>query len=402
MRFGPVRLLTLGSRWHGRSVYLHLDEKGIQGIELSDAPPLAEISVGWVDLLAWTRQPEMPSSESLHSLAERARKGGFTHVLVGGWGGWHEPAVLAKLYSDAVGLPVWMHFLAAWATPEGNLAPLESLRAEGAAGWSIPPYQPIPWRTLIQALPYLRYLGGPVFLLPFWEAAQGEIGVSETLSLALSGWRGTPVFAETVAIHAIAALHRALGSMMCIGPLSSKEGQEVAQFYGLQTFTSISYLVAHAEKLLSYNPFWKLHPPLRSAADQRYLGQAVLSREMLVASGDILPPAEEKNIEWSAAAIGQPTVHVFASLLWETGGTLSSEGWAPEKLIQLLAENPRRFLGISPFGLEVGAPLDFTVFRIEDRAEPLSAPWSEYTSALRVLGTIRCLADAHSLQSQMS
>ncbi|MEN3040897.1 MAG: hypothetical protein ABDH66_05100 [Bacteroidia bacterium] len=402
MRFGPVRLRAEGLPEHGHSVYLHLEARGLREIAPADEPPRAEISVGWVDMLSWTRQPAMSSAESLHSLAERARRGGITHLFVGGWTGWHDPSVLAQVRAEVESLPVWIHCLATWATPEGYLAPVESLRLEGAAGWTLPPHQSIPWRTLVQALPYLRHLGGVLLVLPFWEAAPGEMGVSETPLLALSGWRGIPEWAESIAIHALAALHQAYGGRMLIGPLTSAAGHKIACDYGLSSFTTISYLIAHAGELLAYDPFWKLHPPLRGPEDQRALAEAAFQGQLHVASGDILAPPEEKNLEWTAAAIGQPTVDAFAPLLWKVGSQFDSGGKAVSKLVWLLSEMPRRFLGLAPFKVEVGMPLDFTVFRIEENSYDLPPPWNKYSSTLRVMGTIRSLADAYNLQSQMS
>lgn len=336
-------------------------------------------------------------------MAERARRGGFTYLLVGGWHGWAEPALIAQVRKETQEAAAWILPLASWADEKGNIAPLESLRAEGAVGWCLPPHQSLPWRTLIQVLPYVRYLGGPLFLLPFWESAGGETGVPETPLLALAGWEGIPPYAETIAIHIIATLHRTYGGNLWVGPITTQEGLYLTRQYGLPAFTGLAYVVADAEKLLSYDPRWKLHPPLRAPEDRQALLAALHAESITIAAWDLAPPIEEKHREWATAAVGQPVLEYFAQLLWtalQAGGEKNE--LVLSRLVRLLAERPRAALGLPAVSFQRGHPIDFTVFRIEEEAQPLPKPWEAYMSSLRVLGTIRCLADAHNLQSHIA
>lgn len=401
MWFGPVQVVSPGSPWHGKAVYLKLTEKGIETITFTAEEPRARLSPGWIDVGAWTWQPQVPSAESLFSLAKRAQRGGFSQVLVGGWHGWSEPALLAQIRAEASDLPAQLHFIAAWADADGNIAPVESLRLEGVVAWALPPLGRISWKTFAKVLPYLRYLGGVVFVLPFWEGAGGEMGVPEAPELALAGWEGIPPYAETVAVHAIAALHRAYGAYVVVGPLTTAEGIRLIREYGLAGFTGISYLAAHAGELLTYAPIWKLHPPLRQKADQASLREAVYERNLFVASWDINPPAEDKHKEWLSAAVGQPTLEQVAPLLWAILRERVDVWEASELLVYILSEKPRHLLGIGPSAIQEGFPLDFTVFR-QGELRALPHPWEGYRSDLEVLGTIRCLADAYSLQNQIA
>lgn len=276
IRLGPVRVADHRSPWQGRAVYLELGPAGIQAISPTEEPTQIWVSSGWVDVCAWSNQPQLPAQESVAALAERARKGGFTTLLVGGWHGWHEPELLAQVRTFTPSLSVKLLLLAAWANPEGSIAPLESLRAEGAFGWTLPPEWPLPWRTLMQALPYLRYLGGPILVLPLWEAHPAEKGVPEAPALALSGWEGLPEYTESVAIYALAALRAAYGGTLLVGPLTTEAGLREARRHGLTTFSGLSYCIAEASQLLSYEAFWKLHPPLRQQKDRRAILRASL------------------------------------------------------------------------------------------------------------------------------
>lgn len=401
VQFGPVQVVAPGSPWHLRTVVLELESAAVVDILPVEAPPVAAVSVGWIDIHAWSWQPQIASAESLHAMAARAQRGGYTHLLVGGWYGWSDPSILSFLQKETRDTQANLLFLASWANEKGKIAPIESLRAAGAFGWSLPLTQLMPWHTLAQALSYLRYVGGPVFVLPFWEGASGEKGVPEAPELALAGWEGIPDYAETVALHAIIALHRRHGGELVVGPITTAAGLTIVQAHDLVAFTGITYAAASAAELLSYQPFWKVHPPLRSNRDQSALRAALSKRQILLASWDAQVPAEEKNREWSSAEVGHPTLEVVAPLLW---AILDAEHPPAERLsvlVSLLAEAPRKLLGLSPFTIEKGMPLDFTIFRIQEPAQALAAPWQGFTSALQVLGTIRCLADAHSLRSQI-
>lgn len=402
MRLGPVQVIAPGSAWHGQTVLLDIGESILQDIVPVAAEALASVSSGWVDLQSWSGQPQLSTTESLFALGQRAQRGGFTHVLLGGWRGWTDPAILSLLRKESAEAPVSFHFLASWADEKGNIAPVESLRAEGAVGWSLPPEEPIPWRTLAQALPYLRYLGGPIFVLPFWEGAAGEKGVPEAPELALSGWEGIPTYAETIALHAIAALHQRYGGRIIVGPLTTAEGIALNHHYGMPAFTGISYVVASAERLLRYDPFWKLHPPLRSEIDRAALRRALLKHQILVVSRDIYALPEEKLREWASASTGHPVIEVMAPLLWTAlyRNHPAEEGMS--QFVRLLSEGPRQLLGLPLHTLERGQPLDLTVFRLHPEAKPLPFPWQDFDSPLEVLGTIRCLADARNLHNRMS
>lgn len=402
VRFGPVRVIAPGSPWHCETVFLEVGESSLLDIIPARGEALAEVSPGWVDLHSWSGQPHFSTAESLYALGRRAQRGGFTHVLIGGWQGWTDPAILSLLRTESAEAPVSFHFLASWADEKGDIAPLESLRAEGAAGWSLPPEQPIPWRTLSQALPYLRYLGGPVFVLPFWEGAAGEKGVPEAPELALAGWEGIPGHAESVAIHAVAALYQRYGGRVIIGPLTTGEGVALARQYGIPAFTGVSYAVASAGRLLSYDPFWKVHPPLRSETDCESLRRALREYQIFIAAWDLYPLPESKLREWASASTGHATLEVMASLLWETLHRDHPEEWGLSQLVWLLAGASRQLLGLPSLTLEKGQPLDLTVFRLHADSRPLPAPWQDFASSLEVLGTIRCSADAHNLHTRMS
>lgn len=400
-KLGPLFVVDPASRWHRQVVELTLSENRLAEIQAVDASAQVYLLPGGVDLQAWTSYPHKPHEKPEH-LIHTARQGGFTDVLLGGWEGWAEPETLALVRQALQDSPVRFHLLASWALPDGTLAPVESLRAEGAFGWALPPRQPMPWRTLYQALPYLRYLGGPVFLLPYWDSLPGEEGVPEAEALALAGWQGIPPEAELLALHLIAALHRREGGAVVVGPLTTAQGYSLSQSLSLPSFTAVPYLIASAEKLLTYDAFWKVHPPLRPAADQAALQAATVQGGWVgLASGHIQLPLEEKQCEWAAAKPGQPTWPYALPLVWEALKARYPEKWGLSRLVEGWAHRPRRFLGLPPVRVERGAPLAFTLVRLHETPRPLPPPWEGFTSTLEVVGLLTHSSDADSLQSQI-
>ncbi|MCS7189109.1 MAG: hypothetical protein RMJ66_05300 [Bacteroidia bacterium] len=405
MRVGPFRVADRRSEWYGRSVYLIISRERIEKIEPTSEEAILWVSSGWVDLLAWTNQPFLPATETLEELAIRARRGGFTTVGISGWQGWYEPKSLAEVKELTPELPASFLLFSAWSSPKGDIAALESLYIEGGFGWVLPPEWPVPWQTLRRALPYLRHLGGPVFLLPFWEAIGGEKGVAETSVLSLSGWEGFPPYVETVGIHAVAALWQAYGGKVIIGPITTRAGLKVLGQYGIPAFTGISYLVADASYLLDYDARWKLHPPLRASEDKAALVRALIqSRYMCIASYDYMAPLEEKMREWTSAAVGQSTLAVVAPLLYyalEREYPLEKKE-LPALLAEILSERPRRLLGLPHPVLDEGHPLELTLFELLQESYVLPYPWEAFSSNLRVVGTIRSLDDLDNLEIKMS
>jgi dihydroorotase len=267
---------------------------------------------------------------------------------------------MATLRAETLQAPIALHLLATF-WDNDQLAPVESLKAAGAWGWTLSPMAPIPWRALSEALPYLKALGGSIFLLPFWEAIAEEVGVPAQPLLALSGWRGTPEAAEVLAIRLLGEIHRLYGGNLHIGPLTTQKGLHAARAEGLPTFTALPYLLFSAERLLSYNPTWKFHPPLRSPGDQAALWKALGKGDIpLLASYHEAIPPEDKNHPWSEAAPGMPLLPQAASLFFSLA---EQYGLPLEVAVTVWALQPRQYLGLPLPTLSVGQPLRHVLLR---------------------------------------
>lgn len=376
VELGPFQVIEPFSRWHGKTVRLRLEAGLVEAIEPVEAATDLYLSPGWVDGLSWTRWPQDPRGQSLLELAASLRQAGYTDALVSSALGWNEPEVLAQLRDEIRESPITLYLLASFWQGE-RISALESLRLAGAWGWTLPPSQPLPWQAFSEVLPYLRHLGQPVFVLPWWEALSGEEGVGWGPELALSGWRGTPPLVETVAIRALAEFRRLYGGDLWVGPLTTELGLSAAAHENLSVYTGLPYLFFSIAQTLTYDPRWKVHPPLRTSQDVEALWAGLAKGQIrLLASYHHRVPPEEKAHPWGEALSG-------LSMLPEGPVAFLSECSRRYSLtlgIEVLAMRPRRLLGLPLPRLLEGQPLCHTVFRRLAELQPTSWPglWKCY------------------------
>ncbi len=365
MAYGPFQVIDPSSSWHHQTILLEIEAGYIKAIQPTQAPAAAYLIPGGIDLLAWTRWPTDPRAESLPALANRLHQAGFTEAIVASPLGWSDPEMITTLAAEAQEAPIPLYLLASF-WDKDQIAPLQSLRAAGAWGWHLPPALPIPWKGLMETLSYLRYLGGPVFILPFWEALAEESGVPQIPLLALSGWRGTPPIAETLALRLLAEIYRQVGGTLYIGPITTHHGLKTAQMENLTPFTSLPYLCFSAERLLSYDPLWKLHPPLQEPSDQRGLWESIASGGLsLISSYHELIPSEDKNHPWAESRPGMVTLPEGSALFFSLAAQM---GLTLERAVAIWAVEPRQKLGLPLPTLTPHAPLKHVVL------EPLTQP----------------------------
>ncbi len=382
VELGPLQIIEPLSPWHGKTVRLLLQDGLVTAIQSVEAETDLYLSPGWVDGLSWTRWPQDPRGQSLSDLAAALREAGYTDAIVSGALGWSDPEMLGQLQAEAQHAAIALYLLASF-WQQDRVSALESLRAQGAWGWTLPPGQTIPWRALAEVLPYLRHVGQPVFVLPWWEALSGEEGVGWGPELALSGWRGTPPLAETVAIQALAELVRLYGGEVWLGPLTTRAGLQVAARENQSVYTGLPYLLFSMAQTLTYNPRWKVHPPLRTASDVEALWAGLAQGQIrLVASYHQLVPPEEKAHPWEEAMAG-------LQLLPEGPVLFLSEATRRYTLtlaIEILALRPRRLLGLPLPRLAQGQPLRHTLFR--SLPAPQATPWPGLQKVYEVIDVL--------------
>lgn len=196
------------------------------------------------------------------------------------------------------------------------------------------------------------------------EDAQMNEGALSS-ELGLKGW---PAVAEESIIARDVLLAEHTGSRLHICHLSTAGSVEVvrwAKARGIDVTAEVTphHLILTEDLARSYDPRYKVNPPLRREEDVHALRQAVAEGVIDIVATDHAPhPTEAKECEWAAAAFGMVGLE---SALPIALLTLVREGHASfAEIEQLLSQKPAEIgrLEGHPETLEVGQPADIVLF----------------------------------------
>jgi len=188
------------------------------------------------------------------------------------------------------------------------------------------------------------------------NAQMNEGAVSAELGLA--GW---PAVAEESIIARDIMLAEVTGSRLHVCHVStagSVEQIRLGKARGVQVTAEVTphHLLLTDELARTYNPIYKVNPPLRTASDVEALRAGLIDGTIDVIGTDHAPhPDELKNCEWSSAAFGMLGLETAASIaqlvLIESG----KSNW--ERLAQVLSVVPAQISGLTNQGqvLEAGS-----------------------------------------------
>ncbi|MHA3683229.1 dihydroorotase [Leucobacter sp. HY1910] len=196
------------------------------------------------------------------------------------------------------------------------------------------------------------------------EDAQMNEGALSS-ELGLKGW---PAVAEESIIARDVLLAEHTGSRLHICHLSTAGSVEVvrwAKARGIDVTAEVTphHLILTEDLARSYDPRYKVNPPLRREEDVHALRRAVAEGVIDIVATDHAPhPTEAKECEWAAAAFGMVGLE---SALPIALLTLVREGHASfAEIEQLLSQRPAQIgrLEGHPTALEVGQPADLVLF----------------------------------------
>lgn len=125
--------------------------------------------------------------------------------------------------------------------------------------------------------------------------------------LGLAGW---PAVAEEAIIARDVLLAEHVGSRLHVCHVSTAGSVEVirwAKARGIPVTAEVTphHLLLTEELVESFDPIYKVNPPLRRAEDVHALREAVVEGTIDIIATDHAPhPREDKDCEWAAAAMG--------------------------------------------------------------------------------------------------
>ncbi|MFE7646761.1 dihydroorotase [Streptomyces phaeoluteigriseus] len=185
-----------------------------------------------------------------------------------------------------------------------------------------------------RALEYVKAFGGVVAQHAqeprLTEGAQMNEGVVSA-ELGLGGW---PAVAEESIIARDVLLAEHVGSRVHICHLSTAGSVEIvrwAKSRGIDVTAEVTphHLLLTDELVRSYDPVYKVNPPLRTERDVHALREALADGTIDIVATDHAPhPHEDKDCEWAAAAMGMVGLETALSVVQETMVETGLLDWA--------------------------------------------------------------------------
>lgn len=195
------------------------------------------------------------------------------------------------------------------------------------------------------------------------EGAQMHEGAVSSV-LGLRGW---PAAAEEAVIARDVLLAGHVGSRLHVCHVSTAGSVDIvrwAKARGIPVTAEVTphHLMLTDELVRSYDPVFKVNPPLRAAEDVQALREGLADGTIDVVATDHAPhPAEDKDCEWAAAAFGMTGLETALSVVQASMVDTGLLDWA--QVADVLSTRPARIGRVhgQGQGLTVGAPANITL-----------------------------------------
>jgi dihydroorotase len=198
--------------------------------------------------------------------------------------------------------------------------------------------------------------------------------------LGLAGW---PAVAEEAVIARDCLLAAHVGSRLHVCHVSTAGSVEIirqakASGWNVTAEVCPHHLLLTDELAATYDPIYKVNPPLRTAADTEALRAALADGTVDIVATDHAPhPMEDKDCEWAAAAFGMLGLETALSVVQETMVDPGRLTWA--EVAERMSYAPARIGRVADHGrpLEDGAPANLVLYdpsarRVVDAGESVS------------------------------
>jgi dihydroorotase len=199
------------------------------------------------------------------------------------------------------------------------------------------------------------------------ENAQMNEGIISS-RLGLTGW---PALAEEAIIARDILLAEHVGSRLHICHVSTAGSVELirwAKARGVDVTAEVTphHLLLTDDLLLSYDPLYKVNPPLRTQRDVDALRQGLADGTIDIVATDHAPhPNEDKECEWQAAAFGMLGLQTALSVV--VSAMISTKMMSWDDVVLRMSISPARIAGYTQHGqkIAVGAPANLAIIDTE-------------------------------------
>jgi dihydroorotase len=321
---------------------------------------------GFVDLHTHLRQPGFEQSETVLTGSRAAAKGGYTavHPMANTMPVSDNAGVVEQVQrlGEEAGLVEVQPIGAVTVGLEGEkLAEMGSMNASKAKVTIFSDDGKCVSDALVmrRALSYVKTFHGVIAQHAqeprLTQSSQMNDG-AVSAELGLAGWPGV---AEESIIARDIMLAELTGSRLHVCHVSTRGSVEqirLGKARGVQVTAEVTphHLLLTEELARTYDPVYKVNPPLRTQDDVEALREALIDGTIDVIGTDHAPhPDEAKQCEWSNAAFGMIGLETAASIaqlvLIESG----KSNW--ERFAQVLSIVPAQISGLSTQGQTIAA-----------------------------------------------
>lgn len=305
------------------------------GATVVDADGLVALP-GLVDLHTHLREPGREDAETIESGTRAAARGGFTAV--------HAMANTDPV-ADTAGVveQVWrLGRRAGWVDVRPVGAVTVGLRGERLAELGAMAESAAAVRVfsddgkcvsdavlMRRALEYVKAFDGVVAQHAQEPRLTEDAQMHEGEVSAVLGLRGWPAVAEEAVIARDVLLAGHVGSRLHVCHVSTAGSVDIvrwAKARGVRVTAEVTphHLLLTDELVRSYDPVYKVNPPLRTDQDVQALRQGLADGTIDIVATDHAPhPVEDKDCEWAVAAMGmtglETALSVVQSAMVDTG-----------------------------------------------------------------------------------
>jgi dihydroorotase len=253
-----------------------------------------------------------------------------------------------------------------------------------------------------RALEYVKAFDGVVAQHAQEPRLTEDAQMNEGALSGVLGLRGWPAVAEEAIIARDVLLAEHVGSRLHVCHVSTAGSVEIirtAKARGVDVTAEVTphHLLLTEQLVASYDPVYKVNPPLRSESDVQALREALADGTIDAVATDHAPhPVEDKDCEWSAAAMGMVGLETALGVVAESMVATGLLDWAG--VADRMSVRPARIGRLAGHGrpIAVGEPANLvlvdpdasrTVVPAELVSRSRNSPYAGRTLPTRVVAT---------------
>ena len=219
-----------------------------------------------------------------------------------------------------------------------------------------------------RALEYVKKFNGVIAQHAQEPSLTIDAQMNEGIISSTLGLKGWPAVAEEAIIARDVLLAEHVNSRLHICHVTTAGGVEIirwAKSRGINVTAEVTphHLILTDELARSYDPIYKVNPPLRSESDVHALREGLADGTIDIVATDHAPhPSESKDCEWQYAAFGMLGLETALSIVWQT--MVESKLISVETLQNRMSSTPAKIGGYHNQGQAIakGFPANLTLF----------------------------------------